>query len=153
MSSQYGELGTVAAEIGWFVWGTPANFNGFRVLASLLHRRRSTEVNQTLHDVRPSHALVVWYTIYRHTFSGALANGILSGAKFTLRPSLALSYIGSVTAWHSSHTVVWDKEGSSELSLLFCTTYIRKGSHHVGHRPTLYLNGSEFWRHFNLYMV
>jgi len=26
----------------------------------------------------------------------------LPGAKFTLRPSLALSYIGSVTAWHSS---------------------------------------------------
>jgi len=29
-------------------------------------------------------------------------NGILPGAKFTLRPSLALSYIGSVTAGHSS---------------------------------------------------
>jgi len=39
------------AEIDSVVWGTPANFNGFRVLASLLRRRRSTEVNQTLHDV------------------------------------------------------------------------------------------------------
>jgi len=29
-------------------------------------------------------------------------NGILPGAKLTLRPSLALSYIASVTAWHSS---------------------------------------------------
>jgi len=29
------------------VCSTPANFNGFRVLASLLHRRRSTEVNKT----------------------------------------------------------------------------------------------------------
>jgi len=27
---------------------------------------------------------------------------ILSGAKFTLRPSLAFSYIGSVSVWHSS---------------------------------------------------
>jgi len=27
-------------EIGWRVWGTPANFKEFRVLASLLHRRR-----------------------------------------------------------------------------------------------------------------
>ena len=26
-----------AAEIGSGVWGTPANFNGFRVLAALLH--------------------------------------------------------------------------------------------------------------------
>jgi len=44
-------FGLLMAEIGWGVWGTTANFNGFRVLASLLHRRRSTEVNQTLHDV------------------------------------------------------------------------------------------------------
>jgi len=45
--------------------------------------------------------LLGWYTIY--TFSGALApNGILLGAEFTLRPSLALSYIASVTARHSS---------------------------------------------------
>jgi len=28
----------LAAEIGPVVWGTPANFNGFRVLAALLHR-------------------------------------------------------------------------------------------------------------------
>ena len=37
MSSQYAELQPLAAEIGLPVWGTPANFNGFRVLASLLH--------------------------------------------------------------------------------------------------------------------
>ena len=51
-------FGPLAAEICWWVWGTPANFNGFRVLASLLHRRRSTKVNQTLHDVWPSHGLI-----------------------------------------------------------------------------------------------
>jgi len=48
--------------------------------------------------------LLGWYTVY--TFSGVLGflprNGILPSAKFTLRPSLALSYIGSVTARHSS---------------------------------------------------
>ena len=37
MSPQYGELGPLAAEIVSLVWGTPANFNGFRVLAALLH--------------------------------------------------------------------------------------------------------------------
>jgi len=59
MSSQCGELqSTIPTEIGSSVWGTPANFNGFRVLASLLHRRRSTEVNQTFHDVWPSPGLV-----------------------------------------------------------------------------------------------
>ena len=30
-------FGLLAAEIGWPVWGTPANFNWFRVLAALLH--------------------------------------------------------------------------------------------------------------------
>jgi len=51
MSLQYVNFGSPTAEIGWRVWGTSANFNEFRVLASLLHRRRSKEVNQTLHDV------------------------------------------------------------------------------------------------------
>jgi len=41
-------------------------------------------------------------TLYIH-FRGLLSHyGILPDAKFTLRPSLALSYIGSVTARHSS---------------------------------------------------
>ena len=52
----------VAAEIGSRVWGTPANSNVFRVLASLLQRRRSPEVNQTLHDVWPSPGLL--HSIY-----------------------------------------------------------------------------------------
>jgi len=30
-------VGLLTAEICWQVWGTPANFNGFRVLAALLH--------------------------------------------------------------------------------------------------------------------
>jgi len=54
-------FGPLMPEIGCRVCGTPANFNGFRILASLLHRRRSTEVNQTLHDVG---RLLGWYTIY-----------------------------------------------------------------------------------------
>ena len=37
MSPQYSELRPLAAEIGPVVWGTPANYNGFRVLAALLH--------------------------------------------------------------------------------------------------------------------
>jgi len=30
-------FGPLTAEIGSGVWGTPTNFNGFRVLAALLH--------------------------------------------------------------------------------------------------------------------
>jgi len=38
----------LAAEIGPVVWGTPANFNGFRVLAALLHGSQVVGVCQTL---------------------------------------------------------------------------------------------------------
>jgi len=51
-------FGPIAAEIGSLVWGTPANFKEFRVLASLLQRHLSAEANQTLHDVWPSPGLV-----------------------------------------------------------------------------------------------
>jgi len=37
MSPQYGELWPTSGEIDPVVWGTPANFIGFRVLAALLH--------------------------------------------------------------------------------------------------------------------
>ena len=53
-------FGPLTAEICCRVWGIPTNFNEFRVLASLRHRRCSTEVNQTLHDVWPSPALVYY---------------------------------------------------------------------------------------------
>jgi len=43
-----GNFGPLAAEIGSGVWGTPANFNGFRVLAALLHGTLVVGVNQTL---------------------------------------------------------------------------------------------------------
>ena len=41
-------LGSLAAEIGPVVWGTLANFNGFRVLAALLHGTPVVGVSQTL---------------------------------------------------------------------------------------------------------
>ena len=96
------KFGPLTAEIGWRVLGTPANFNGFRVFASLLHRRRSTEANQTLHGVWPSSGL--WAgTLY--TFSGG---GFL--------PPNRIVYVqDSVTARHSSsghqpNFAAWYKE-------------------------------------------
>jgi len=130
-------FGPLAAEIGLPVWGTSANFNGFRVLPSLLQRRRSPEANQTLHDVWPSPGLVHYYIHFR----GLLPpDRILSGAKFTLRPSLAFSYIGSVTAQHSSsgrqeNFAAWYMEWNYGTSAEGAT-YIWLGGHHVWHRPT-----------------
>jgi len=54
-------FGSLTTEIDWRVWGTQANFNGFRFLASLMHQRRLTEVNQTLHDVWSSFGLIHMY--------------------------------------------------------------------------------------------
>jgi len=48
MSSQYGELGPLAAEINLVVWGTPANFNGLHVLAVLLQGILVVRISQTL---------------------------------------------------------------------------------------------------------
>jgi len=41
-------FGPLTAEIGSGVWGTPANFNGFRVLAALLHGTVVVGISQTL---------------------------------------------------------------------------------------------------------
>jgi len=41
-------FGPLAAEIVSLVWGTPANFSGFGVLATLLHGTLVVGVSQTL---------------------------------------------------------------------------------------------------------
>ena len=48
MSSQYGKHWLTNGEIGLPVWGTLAHFNGFRVLAALLHSTLVVGVSQTL---------------------------------------------------------------------------------------------------------
>jgi len=125
----------IAAEISSGVWGTPANFNGFRVLASLLQPHRSPDANQTVRCLVVSWAA----TLYIH-FRGLLPpNGILPGARFTLRLS-SFSYIGSVTARHCSsgrqpNFAAWCKEWDYGTFAEGATS-IRLGGHHVGHRPT-----------------
>ena len=82
-------FGPLTAEIGWRVWvGAP-----LQLLTSLNGRQSNF-----------AWCLAVFWagTLYIH-FRGLLpSNGMLSGAKFTLRPSLAFFYIGNVTARHSS---------------------------------------------------
>jgi len=41
-------FGLLTAEIRWQVWGTPANFSGFCILAGLLHGTLVVGVSQTL---------------------------------------------------------------------------------------------------------
>ena len=127
-------FGPLTAEISSGVWGTPAHFNGIRVYSlrycsDVAHRIGLPTKLCTMFGRLPG-----WYTIY--TFSGLLPpNGILPVAKFTLRPSLAFSYIGSVTARHSSNGrepnfSSWYKD------FIEGATYIRHGGYHVGHWRT-----------------
>ena len=77
------KFGPLAAEIVSLVWGTRANFNGFRVLPSLLQRRRLPEANQTLRDMAVS-----WPgTLYIHFRDILPPDGILPRAKFIFCPS------------------------------------------------------------------
>jgi len=72
-------FGPLTAEIRWRVWGTPANFNRFRVslLGFVTAATSPNAANQTLHDVWPSTRLVH----YVYIFGGLLPrNGILPRA-------------------------------------------------------------------------
>jgi len=82
-------FGPLVAEIRLLVWGTPANFSGFCVLASLLQRRRSTEVNQTLHYVWLSPGLVHYIELLFLSLTVEALQGKTCQNTYTLSGSLA----------------------------------------------------------------
>jgi len=53
-------FGPLAAEISSLVWGTPANFNGFRILAALLHGTLVVGISQTLRRSLGKRALPIF---------------------------------------------------------------------------------------------
>jgi len=92
----------LAAKMGSGVRSTPPNSNGFHLLASLLQRRHLLQANYTLHDIWPSPGLV---HLSMHLRRLLPPDGISPRAKFTLRPSVAFSHIGSVNTGRSSSGV------------------------------------------------
>jgi len=113
-------FGPLAVEIGSLVWGTPANFNGFRVLASLLERCRSVEANQTLHDVWPSPGLVHCIYIFR---------GSCPVTEFCqVQGSLYVQILRSPCYCTSN--------GREPNFAALSATYIGQGGRHIGHWPT-----------------
>ena len=130
----------VTAEIDWWVWGTPTNFNGFHVLASLLQRRGSTEVNQTLHDVWPSPAPVHYIYIFGSScpLTWILSHAILLHSLWVqVLCSLILAALlhGTAAAGVSQTLAAWYKEWNYG-TFAAGATYIQLGGHDVGHRPT-----------------
>jgi len=95
ISSQYGELGPLMAGISCPLssFEHPSKFervSGLGFVTAL------TSLNGGLRNFARCFAVSRAGTLCIHF------GGLLSGAKFTFRPSLAFSYVGSVTARHSS---------------------------------------------------
>jgi len=134
----------LAAEIISLVCGTPKNFNGFRFVTA------ATSLSVSQPNFARCLAISWAGTLYIH-FPGLLrCNRILPGVKFTLRPSLALSYIARVAAWHSSSGhqptfVVWYKEWNYG-TFAKGTTYIRKAAIRldIGPHSSLLINWPGF---------
>jgi len=135
-------FGPLAAENDSVLWGTPANFNGVCILASLLQGRHSTEVNQTLHDVWSSAGLVYYIYIFGGScplteFCQVQNSLCVQVLRF---PVLAALLQGTGAVGVSQSLRHDTRNGIIELSLLIIINrghhLYSEGSHHVGHRPT-----------------
>jgi len=120
MSSKYGELwptnGTLAISTVFASW--------LRYCSDVTQRRPTKLCTMFGH-------LLGCYTKY--TFCRLLPpNGILPGAKCTLRPSLAFSDIGSVIVQHSSS----GRQPNCGVEQTAPPIFSSSGDHHIGHRPT-----------------
>jgi len=136
-------FGPLTAEIGWRALEHPRKFQQVSCLGFVT-------APTSLNGGQPN--LARWLAVFwllRYIYCPFLEllphNVILPGAKFLLRPSLAFSCIGSVTARHSSsrrqpYLRRGTRNGITELSLLIMFNRGRRlysdGGHHVGHRPT-----------------
>ena len=114
----------------------------FHLVSSLGFVTAPTSLNDSQQNFARCLAVSWAGTLYIHFWGLLPPNKILPAAEFTLRPSLAFSYIGSVTARHSSSGrqpsfVAWYKEWNYG-TFAEDATYIRQGGHHVGHRQTFY---------------
>jgi len=83
-------LGSLEAEIGPVVWSTPANFNGFRVLAALLHGTLVVGVSQTLRRCtegvtyirQGDHHVGDWPTFLLYIVQNRIGNSFISARGF-----------------------------------------------------------------------
>jgi len=102
-------FGLLAAEIVSLVWGTPANFNGFRFLAALLHSQTAT-LNRGSHLYsagRPSR-----WALAHISSSVLFLTRIKSSGAFVRRPPNPLSRC-QLVRWFGRHS-----PGSSTAHLL-----------------------------------
>jgi len=109
MSSEYGELRPTNS---WDLLGSLGHLSKFQRVLRLGFVTALTSLNGGQANFARCLAVFCTVTLYIHFWGLLPPNGILPREKFTLRPTLAFSYIGSVTARHSSsgrqpNFVVW----------------------------------------------
>jgi len=121
-------FGPLTAEIGWWVLGTPANFNGFRILAGFFTAPMS--LNRGQPNFARCLAVCSASTLCVH-FGGLLPpNVVLPGAKFTLYPTCVLLY------WQRYCTAPEQQVSVKLRRLAEGATYIRQRGHYVEDWPT-----------------
>ena len=97
--AQYGKLRPIS---GWDRFTSLGHSSKFQWVSRVGFVAAATSLNGDQPNFARCLAVSCAGTLCIHFRGLLLCNGILQGAKFTLPPSLAFSYIGSVTAWHSS---------------------------------------------------
>jgi len=99
MSSQYGELRPTD---GWDRLASLGHHSKFQRVSRLGFVTAPTSLNGGQPNFAQCLAVFLAGALHIHFWGLMPPNGILPRAKFTLHPSLAFSYIGSVTARHLS---------------------------------------------------
>ena len=125
MSSQYGELRRTRGWARFVSFGHPSKFQRVSRFCFVI-------APTSLNEGQPNFArclAVSWAgTLYK--FWGLLSpNGILSGVKFTVSPSLAFSYIGT---WQRYCTTL-EQWASVKLFYGVVFSFTRQGGHPVRH--------------------
>jgi len=139
-SSQYGELTAHERLRSVYQFGAPQQILTDFAISRLGFVTAAMSLSRDQRNFARCLAVSWAGTLYIHFWGLLPPHGILAQAKFTLHPSLAFSYIGSITAWlYSSRPLpdfaAWYKEWNYG-TFAEGATYIRLGGHHVRHWPT-----------------
>ena len=140
-------FGPLTADIRWRVWGTPANFNGFCVLASLLHtdiaQRRSIKLCKMFGRLLGCYSVHFLELLPLMEFC-QVQNSVCVQV---LRSPILAALLHNTRAAPVSQTLWRDDARNFRRR-----RHLRLGGHYVGHQPhfscTCYSSNSNQFCHF-----
>jgi len=118
-------FGPLAAEIVSLVWGTPANFNGFRFLAALLHSQTAA-LNRGRHLYsagRPSRWALAHISSFPYFVAQTRLPAHLSSVTLSVFSTASLSVVGDVMAAHSTFASTSRFNELAETHFRLCNSY------------------------------